>query len=436
MTCVLLALPLALCVVHCSDPSTNSAEQQGDLGALGADAGPSDSGTTGQSVSDASPDAAAPLGYHDITNAAFWKTFPINSLPSLVKCASGGGTQYAGSAFDGRYLYLVPATASCAIIRFDTTRDFALPTSYEQMIPPGGSFFTGAVFDGKYIYFIPDGSVMLRYDTTTAFTSPSSYATFDLKDTGAPATIAFNGGTFDGRYVYLAPQGTNAFSGYAVRYDTQGAFSTASSYEAYDMEANGQGRGVRGAVFDGRYVYYVDWVSHGVTRYDTQASFAKAGFSVFQLPAHMSGATSDLIAGGVFDGRYLTIVPAGNDFIQYDTRGAFENQSSWSFLDPHVPGAYATSFAGGLFDGRYVYMAPWDGQSKVLRHDTQAPFATGWSSFDIATVEPAAKNGFFTAAFDGPYAYFLPNASYGQVLARFDTKSAAPMPSTYHGSFY
>ena len=71
----------------------------------------------------------------------------------------------------------------------------------------------------------------------------------------------FGGGTFDGRYVYLAPiaplwteTGVSMF----LRHDTQVTSSFDQGWEALDASTLGlNDTNFFGAVFDGRYVYYV-----------------------------------------------------------------------------------------------------------------------------------------------------------------------------------
>ena len=144
--------------------------------------------------------------------------------------------------------------------------------------------------------------------------------------------------------------------------------------------------------------------------------------------------------GATFDGRYAYFVPFADGpydgvMARFDTQAPFTAVSSWSTFDTATVTPAAKGFAGAAFDGRYAYFVPnINGLSGsmpdgvALRYDTRAPFAAGaqWSSFDMTAVNPAAM-GFVGAAFDGRYVYFTPNGNGTApdgVVARYDTQAA------------
>lgn len=403
-------------------------------GSSGPEGGPSDAGAhDGGSLDGASADGGgpAPDGGGDFTNIASWASHDFSAL------LGGSSNGFNGSAFDGRYLYLAPYFSG-SFVRVDTQGSFSAASSYTAMAGatiPGFGAFSGAVFDGRYVYYVPSGSIVVRYDTTAPFTAASSYASFDLSTTGAPATIGFSGGTFDGRYVYFAPQGNNSFSGYAVRLDTEGTFTAAASYQAFDMATvDARAVGYAGAVFDGRYVYFSPFAGDAA-RYDTTAPFGGAAFTFFSI-AGGSGAT--------FDGRFITFVPGGilGDVSLLDTQAALDAGTAVSTFDPSQVIGRTQAYHGALFDGRYVYVGSeasggttTDPGTVVLRRDTQGAFTdvASWSEFDVGTLSPAAGD-FFNLGFDGRYVYFVP--WHSAVIARFDTEHAGSVPSTTHGSFF
>ncbi|MEE2872485.1 MAG: hypothetical protein VX893_06175, partial [Candidatus Latescibacterota bacterium] len=89
------------------------------------------------------------------------------------------------------------------------------------------------------------------------------FSAFDAAAIGGLPTRGYFGAVFDGRYVYFVPEqhGEEGMPthGIVLRYDTHGEFADRSSYSAYDAgETDGlQTRGFYGAIFDGRYVYFV-----------------------------------------------------------------------------------------------------------------------------------------------------------------------------------
>ena len=97
-------------------------------------------------------------------------------------------------------------------------------------------------------------------------TNPSSWQSFgpSIVDAGARMAYSFWSAAFDGRYVYYAPldyYGGN-YSGLVVRYDTQANFITSTAWSSFDLAALNPGAvGYAGAVFDGRYVYFVPYVT-------------------------------------------------------------------------------------------------------------------------------------------------------------------------------
>lgn len=210
------------------------------------------------------------------------------------------------------------------------------------------------------------------------------------------------------------------------------------NWSSHDATTLGTKQGFAGGVFDGRFVYFVPWGngdSGAVTRYDTTKGFADAGaWSVFDTKTNIGNAAKGFI-GGVFDGRYVYLVPHYSvDFsglvVRYDTKAAFDQKPSWSSFDATKVNPNARGFRGGAFDGRYVYFVPrndgaFDGWA--TRYDTTQPFGSGssWATYDVSEVNGGAK-GFVGGAFDKTHVYLSP-ASNAQtangadgVVARVD----------------
>ena len=310
--------------------------------------------------------------------------------------------------------------------------------------------FNGGVFDGRYLYFVPmyDGvafsGVVTRYDTTAPFNSKRSWTVFDTT-TVQSESKGYVGAVFDGRYIYFAPFFNGASSGEVMRYDTSGTFTSASSWVFYDTAAINEGsKGFRGAVFDGRYVYFVPFQRgifdkgelHGqVTRYDTTLPFGEAASWAFYDTAAVNAHSKGFI-GAVFDGRYVYLVPNSDEqphgqVTRYDTAAPFTSPSSWSFFDTTRLDKHSNGFEGGVFDGRYVYFVPFyndEGVSgQVARYDSTGPFASpsSWRVYDTTAVDPGSR-GFSGAVFDGRYIYYVPHGDgtpHGQVT-RFDTNGS------------
>ncbi|GAI88285.1 unnamed protein product, partial [marine sediment metagenome] len=209
--------------------------------------------------------------------------------------------------------------------------------------------YLGAVFDGRYVYFSPmvyergkaHGNV-LRYDTHGDFNDPQSYDAWDAGSTAGLETKGYYGAVFDGRYVYFVPRKDYLVNHSRVlRYDTHGDFKNSDSWDAYDA---GEAHTQQGAAFDGRYIYF------------------------------SPGYKGDPNAEDEYSGRV----------IRFDTRADFRDPSNWKSYDAgNTSGLKTVCFDGAGFDGRYVYFAPLL-FGAVLRYDTAGDFSAGqsWSAFD------------------------------------------------------
>ena len=74
-------------------------------------------------------------------------------------------------------------------------------------------------------------------------------------------------------------------------------------------------------------------------------------------------ANSKGFMGGVFDGRYIYLVPNDNgttsgQVTRYDTTAPFDYSSSYSIYDTTGVSADSKGFNGAMYDGKYVYLAP------------------------------------------------------------------------------
>lgn len=296
---------------------------------------------------------------------------------------------------------------------------------WSQFSLQGNDAFAGGAFDGRYVYYAPFGKAgtgdehVARYDTQGGFGQASSWARFPLP--GATPVLSALGAVFDGRYVYFVPNAIGPRWS-VVRYDTHAGFTSASSWTVKDPKTlPSSSSGFTGGVFDGRYLYLVPSSSQSVVRYDTRASFeAAASWTSFDVSS-LEG-TLRTFAGGVFDGHYLYLVPGStyatgpSPVIRYDTRSPFGSASSWASHDTRQIDPNAWGFFGGGFDGRYVYLVPYDSDTFV-RFDTRSAFgaAASWSALS------RGQTGYQGAGFDGRYVYFIPGIHGGGSLTRYDT---------------
>jgi len=268
------------------------------------------------------------------TSPSAWTGFGLLNVNVL---GPGGGT------FDGRFLYTSPALDGYSrVARHDSQQPFTVGWSgfdTQTAVDGGGVRSIGAIFDGQYVYYFqgaPFAPLVARYDTKAAFADAGSWTQFDLASLVADAGKPFRpaGGAFDGRYVYLTPA-----TGLAVRFDTKASFTSASSWETFDLQANIDQRADNycGAAFDGRYVYFAPVTSSNVddglvVRFDTQAAFgASSSWSAFDALAAFGARR---FFGAIFDGQYVYFVPSNTGIaLRFDAKSP-----------PSMPAGYSGSF--------------------------------------------------------------------------------------------
>jgi antitoxin component YwqK of YwqJK toxin-antitoxin module len=159
-----------------------------------------------------------------------------------------------------------------------------------------------------------------------------------------------------------------------------------------------------------------------------------ANWSTFDLGTLFPGAKG--YATSVFDGKFLYLIPSNNGapdgvVTRYDTTGGFGASGSWSTFDVSTVNAAAKGFGGGAFDGKYLYLVPYNNgayDGVIARYDTTATFgdSNAWAAFDLSTVDPNAR-GYIRSVFDGRYLYLVPhyNGAYHGTVARFDSQNPA-----------
>jgi len=286
----------------------------------------------------------------NFTNAASWTLYDA-ALTDGLSCQG-----FQGAVFDGHYVYYVP--------HYNTN-------------------VTAAGWNG----------IVLRFDTRGPFTDPNSWHAYDAGNTGGFPTRGYSSGIFDGRYVYFTPVVNGVQpegNGCVLRYDTQRPFTNSASWQAHDASNTGglTATVFKGAVFDGRFLFFAPYPVSGncvVLRYDTQGVFTNtADWSAFNA-TNTSALPTEGYDGAVFDGRFVYFVPYHNAasvfhgrILRYDTQGLFTNPSSWQAFDAGTTAGLATQgYVGAVSDGRYLYFAPYANATgfsgNVLRFDSRLP---------------------------------------------------------------
>jgi hypothetical protein len=101
---------------------------------------------------------------------ALWSTFD-------TKVVDTKATGFNGAGYDGRFLYLVPfynGANSGLLVRYDTADDFSARGSWSAFdiasLNPQATSFAGSVFDGRYLYFA--GKTIARFDARNPVAMP------------------------------------------------------------------------------------------------------------------------------------------------------------------------------------------------------------------------------------------------------------------------
>jgi alpha-tubulin suppressor-like RCC1 family protein len=371
--------------------------------------------------------------YNDMTKSAFWTTFDVST-------ANAAFTQFQGAIFDGTSVILVPDKGGAGekAARYTLGSPFSAAASWSLIDfgPTTARGFSGGVRATERSIIFPPSPAGMRH---LAGTFDSTNGVVDTIDTSlaSPTAMDFLGAVFDGRYTYLVPNGANT-SGNIVRIDTQ-----QSNPVSFDLTTvNAAAKGYAGGTFDGQYVYLAPNGGSVAVRLDTFDDTLGRTVAMINLATSVSPAAKGF-RGAVFDGRYVYLVPdalgASGLVVRHDTHAAFTSSASWTTFDVATVDPLAHGFFGGAFDGRYIYLVPNHSgpaaSGLIARYDTRATFtaAAAWSTFDIGTVNGAAK-GFAGAAFDGRYLYLAPAA--GSTVARFDAKTPTSIPATVSGGSF
>lgn len=228
-----------------------------------------------------------------------------------------GAKGFFGAVFDGQYITLVPTYDGTGpnglLLRYDTTRIFTQTPSWNvfdlKSVNVNLTGFSGGVWDGNNAYYTPILSLALRFKAN----APNPLLVLSQYDTTNVSMRArsFLGCGLDRGHVYYAP----ASDSLVVRTNTTATFDDLASWDAFDFASITTARGYSGVAIDGRYVYFAPYrratmgPRHGnLLRYDATGEFSMAGswqtFDTLGLSPPAGG-----FEGAIFDGKYVYFVP-------------------------------------------------------------------------------------------------------------------------------
>jgi hypothetical protein len=196
----------------------------------------------------------------DFLDAGSWTTFDLTIKGKTQALCLGG-------ASDDRWLFFAPNSTDPTVAtftRYDLNAPFTDANAWSMWTPPGSlaRAFAGTVFDGHYVYLVAVSSDenLVRLDPQKSIEGTSAWDFFSAPAAlfaDAGGLVSFAGGTYDGRYVYLAPAPN--WPPFVTRFDTRASSDAgASAWSVFDTGTLHPGaHGYFGAVFDGAYVYFV-----------------------------------------------------------------------------------------------------------------------------------------------------------------------------------
>jgi hypothetical protein len=256
----------------------HDAGDAGDAGQKDAGVDAGDAGEDAEAPDAEAPDAEAPeagavagLGF---TNPAAWQTFNVGTV-------NDAGIGFSGTVFDGKAVYFIPTSnnvymnevhggASGILARYLTDGGFTNHTAWQTFdltyVNGFAADFVGAAFDGRYIYLVPAGyGVTVRFDTSSAaIDAGAAWESYDITRavTEDAAARTFQGASFDGRFIYYLPVYTTGKAPFVtvVRYDTQSTFTADCAWSAVDLtqiDAGAPPPPLSGGIFDGQYLYLI-----------------------------------------------------------------------------------------------------------------------------------------------------------------------------------
>jgi hypothetical protein len=320
------------------------------------------------------------------TDASAWSTFDVASVHEAAKGFVGAAfdgrflyfVPFHNGALHGRaarYDTHASFNDPAGWRTFDTTT-----------VEPSAKGFIGAVFDGRHVTFVPQGDlgpyhgVAARYDTRATFDELGGWTTLDLNGLG-PGLEGFYGGVMAGGHVFLPAsfQG-GAARGSIARYEVGAPFTSSASWTVFEAASLNDGNGPKSlaaSAFDGQRLYFVSRGPKSSVLQSAPSTFTAATtWKTFELPS-----PPPTVRGAVFDGRHVYVVPYASPYTfhetvpvtRHDTWGAFEDPARWTTLDLAGAGMvdHKQGFWGGVFDGRYVYLVPAN-HSKVLRFEARS----------------------------------------------------------------
>jgi hypothetical protein len=219
----------------------------------------------------------------DFTNYMFWE---VGYSSSLAAAPAVFAPPYI--------LFTPQSPTTGSVIAYDTRLPFEAVSSWTRYSPQNEAPnvpFAGLGTDGRFAYFVPQdlgpwrgNGVVLRHDLSAQLNESSSWATFSITQV-EPLARSFPRASWDGRFFYFLVGNDGTNGAFVSRYDTSAAFTAPSSWSVFDItplvpKTQQAPRWRGGVVFDGEFVYMAAYDAPLIMRFKARTpSKMPMGFS-------------------------------------------------------------------------------------------------------------------------------------------------------------
>lgn len=335
---------------------------------------------------------------------------------------ASANVSYVGGVYAEGYIWLVPHQGYLLtrinpndpsdIQTYNLSAGSANPT-YEKP-------FYGAAYDKEQrcLWIYPWQSARIcRFDLASQEVVGYSFnsAVLDYYITTAPLNY-FAGGTFDGRYLWCAPYNTSKILKFDTVTHTYSHLSLANIPTSSGSVSFSNEFPFTGAIFDGTYVWMIPAVNNYILRV-TPSTNDMYAYKLFSFDYNVG---NGYFRDAVFDGTNIWLIPSqkASALYSFDTRSKvlntypFPNPGTVQNMGDSASGTIM-AFSGGVYDGANIWLIPRQA-NRVVRFNIATSNFQGFSmtnaintGYNLSTVD-ATTNKFFGAIFDGANIWLPP----------------------------
>lgn len=354
---------------------------------------------------------------------------PISGYPYMIGAANPApeNTNYVGGLFAEGRIWLIPHQGTRVVSinpnNPSDTNKYDYTTGY---VSPQPKAFYGAAYDKgqRCLWFYPyNADRIVRFDMQThAFTS-YDFGYSQLSCLIESTVVAFEGGTFDGRNLWCAPISTNRI----VKFDTVNKTYTHIPFASVNSDAGpvtfNNSYLYTGAIYDGTYVWMIPASNNYIIRVDPGTNELYA-YKIFTTA--YAGSTNGYIRDAVFDGTNIWLIAnESNALYAFNTNA--HTLATYAYPSPgtaenmgNVLGA-SQKFDGGAYDGANIWLFP-RSADRIVRFTIATAKFQGFAmtntidiGYNLGSTSTTGGTKFMGGIFDGTNLW-IPPVSAPRVL--------------------